>query len=40
MKASAKLIAYEVARTFNGEGGSDDDDDDGSPYRDAETEMW
>ena len=40
MKVSAKLIAYEVARTFNGEGGSDDDDDSGSQYRDAETEMW
>lgn len=40
MKVSAKLIAYEVARTFNGEAGSDDDDSGGSPYRDADTEMW
>ena len=34
MKASAKLIAYEVSKMFGG------DDDGGSPYADAETEQW
>lgn len=38
IKVTAKLIAYEVARTFNGESGGDDDD--GDTYADAETEVW
>lgn len=35
MKTSAKLIAYEVTRAFNGGGGDDDDS-----FVDAETEVW
>lgn len=36
IKASAKLIAYEVSKMFGG----DDGDDSGSIYADAETERW
>lgn len=34
MKASAKLIAYEVSKMFGG------GDNDGDSFADAETEQW
>ena len=39
MKASAKLIANEMGKVL-GLYDRGDDEDGGSPYADAETEMW